>query len=180
MFEQLRLSGSVRRYIALETRLRTPLENSQALKPEARSIRIFELQLRNHPRWELRKASCGVYNCFGHVWASRRTALYYQKDVEAIFRDDGYRRLQAHEKPFQGDLAVYYDRSEQSIYHVGIVGELRRLVLTTGTDLAAPIPWVLSKWNDASGEVLHHINDVPFEGVQFTVRFWTDRPILRL
>jgi hypothetical protein len=45
------------------------------------------------------------------------------------------------------------------------------------TEESPRIPWVLSKLDSTSGEVLHHFNDVTFiEGVEHLVIFWTDRP----
>lgn len=57
-----------------------------------------------------------------------------------------------------------------SLYHVGMVFEFRE-VEATGRLKA---PWVLSKWDDVSGEVLHFWMDVPWANPR-TV-FQTERP----
>ena len=175
MFEDLWLLGSQERDIPLYTRLRSRVRNSQAQEPDDRSLQKFDRLLAQHRRWELRKAACGTYNCFGHVWASRRTAIYEQSEIEIIRRDDGYRLLGMNETPRPGDLAVYCDSQEQSIYHVGVVCELRLAVALDDRPQPATVPWILSKLDDASGEVVHHMNDMHLPD-GFTVNFWTDRP----
>lgn len=137
---------------------------------------MFERLVSAHPGWEIRKRACGVYNCFGHVWASRRTAVYEESEVERILADDGYRVLASAETPLQGDLALYALVAGGDLLHVGLVVELRRISSSGGSPLGHGAPWVLSKWNDVSGEVVHHVNDVPFPADEFSVAFWTDRP----
>lgn len=176
MFEDLLLLSSPERDIPLYTRMRRPVRNSQSTEPDDLARRKFARLLERHGRWEFRKPPCGTYNCFGHVWASRRTAVYDQADIEVILDDDGYRRFVAADVPQCGDLALYYDPSERWIYHVGVISELRHLFSPTGATLGFPVPWVLSKWDDASGEVLHQLEDVPWSENEFKVTFWTDRP----
>lgn len=175
MFELVRMLGSEEVSIVVETRERSRIPNSQAPAPDARAVAVFARLLQTHPTWELRKAACGYYNCFGHVWAARRTAIYEQSGVELIVRDDGYRFLASGEPPLHGDVAVYEDANHDSILHVGFVCELRRLSDPQGRPAGQPAIWVLSKWNDSAGEVLHHLNDVPWAADRFRVRFWTDR-----
>lgn len=175
MFERLKLGGSAEAGIGLETRQRTPIPNSQSPNVSSANLLKFQRLLGNHGRWELRKAACGLYNCFGHIWASRRTAIYEQSAVELILREDGYRRLRPEESPRHGDIALYYfDSQPRSLLHVGSVCELRRLVLNN-VETGAPVPWILSKWDDSLGEVLHHVNDVPWQEGEFTIAFWTER-----
>jgi len=176
MFELPHLAGSPASGIVLETRLRRRIRNSQAPDPDARATAIFRRLLASHRGWELRKPESGIYNCFGHVWASRRTAVYDQPGVEDILLDDGYRRLSSNESPVQGDIGIYYDSAGTSVLHVGLVSDLRRISSSTGAEVGAPVAWLLSKWNDASGEVLHHFRDVPWADGDFTLAFWTDRP----
>jgi hypothetical protein len=175
MFELLRLTGFEEGGITLETRLRNRVDNSQAAEPDEHAVRKFRYLLSLHRGWELRKAPCGIYNCFGHVWAARRTAIYEESGVETILRDDGYRALNSSENPRQGDLALYCDSVRGSLLHVGIVCELRGLVASDGTSVGIAAPWILSKLNDVSGEVLHHSKDVPYGKGNFELEFWTDR-----
>lgn len=176
MLEFLRFGGSSERRIALQTRLASPIPNSQAPEPDSQSIAVFQRLLSKHPGWSLRKPPCGIYNCAGQVWASRRTAIYEQEWYERILQDDGYRRLGVGEEPSHTDLAIYLMTDTGNILHVGIVTELRQLVQFGTSRSSQEIPWILSKWNDASGEVLHHFNDVPYEKNVWEVCFWTDRP----
>jgi hypothetical protein len=132
-----------------------------------------------HPAWELRNQACGIYNCFGHVWAARRTAIYDQPAVETVLRDDGYRKLSSSESTLHGDVALYFDTAHISLLHVGLVCELRTMVTPQGAPLGNPVPWVLSKLNDVSGEVLHRSKDVPFPygNDDVLLEFWTDRRV---
>lgn len=177
MFELPHLAGSRERGIEVQTRLAARIPNSQALEPDSQSVAVFERLLEKHPNWILRKRPCGIYNCAGHAWASRRTAIYEQKWYERILQDDGYRRIGVSEEPSHSDLAIYFILGSRQIMHVGIVTELRWVEHSGSSSSAGQrIPWVLSKWNDASGEVLHHVNDVPFGEGNWEVSFWTDRP----
>lgn len=178
MFELLGLAGSPEQGIALETRLRRSIENSQAADPGARSHALFSHLMSLHPNWELRKHSCGIYNCFGHIWAARRTSILDQPAIETILRDDGYRRLAPQEHPMLGDIALFYDPSGTYLWHAGLVSELRRLVTASNQQFGAPAIWVLSKLNEVLGEVLHNSNDVhsPYGADPITVVFLTDRP----
>ena len=174
MFEIVKLGGSRESGIALETRKRTPLRNSQAPEVDQTAIQKFQRLLQRYTGWELRKTACGLYNCFGLVWASRRTAIYDEPAVKNILQDDGYRELQNNESPSPGDVALYYDAQRKSILHVGLICELRQLYAGS-EESRQRIPWILSKWNDTSGEVLHHFNEVPWQPNDFTVAFWTER-----
>lgn len=175
MFELARLIGTAEPQIVLETRRGTRVRNFQAPDPGQRARAVFNGLLQSHPNWVTRKDPCGIYNCFGHIWAARRTSIYEQSEVDVIRRDDGYRDLQAAEAPRPGDLAIYLEPADSSILHVGLISELRYLSDAAGKQVGNPAIWVLSKWNDAAGEVLHHLKDVPWSADDFRVEFWTDR-----
>ncbi len=177
MLELLKLAGTREQGIGLETRRRRSIPNVQAPESDQAGMRVFARLLTKHPGWVLRKPPCGVYNCFGHVWASRRTAIYEQATVEVILSDDGYRPVAAHEAPRCGDLAIYRWAGSDSILHAGVVSEIRGLAAADGGPASGvALAWVLSKWNDTTGEVLHHCRDVPWPDSDFELRFWTDRP----
>lgn len=155
------------------------IPNSQAPGPDSRSLNLFNKLLRDHPRWRERKPACGGYNCAGHVWASRRTAIYGDDEGDdelwkLVLREDGYRMLKADEEPRSGDLVIYYVPAFRLALHVGMVSNIEHLSLT-GSPAAGPIPWILSKWSDSYGEVLHHFKDVPWT-FDPDISFWTDRP----
>ena len=90
------------------------------------------------------------YNCYGHVFASRRTALYNltADDVEGILREDGYEEVRADADIRCDDVVVYCDACGPT--HVGVITRL---------DQARQMPIVLSKFDDCSGEYEHPVDD---------------------
>jgi hypothetical protein len=92
-----------------------------------------------------------------------------------ILREDGYRRLSNGERKAPGDLVLYVEQTGDEILHVGTILQLRQGVAQD----AERIPWVLSKWDSKSGEVIHKAYDVPYEsqGIPFRIEWWTDRPV---
>ncbi|MBN1591187.1 MAG: hypothetical protein JW888_16865 [Pirellulales bacterium] len=129
--------------------------------------------------WTRRKPAVGGYNCAGHVWASRRTAILETEHWKTILRDDGYRRLAGTEEPHVGDLILYVDKADDKAdddyLHVAQIVELREGVTATSPQ----VPWVLSKWDSTSGEAIHNAYDVPYGRQEFTIdrEYWTDRPV---
>lgn len=172
MFELQRLSGGASRTIPLATRLGNSVANEVAPDPSEQHLARYAALLTKHALgWTPRKPSCGGYNCFGHAWASRRTSIYDDQSVRQILSEDGYRRTH---QPVQDDLALVVQDGD--IHHVGRVVELRSIV--TGSEA---IPWIVSKWNDWGGEVLHSVRDLPFDrshGFDVVVEYWTDRSTL--
>lgn len=178
MFGGVGLIGQKPIELKLETRLRHHIANRQGPTPGQESFNQFQLMLKQHPDWEVRKQPCGIYNCFGHAWAARRTGIYNDDiEVSTILNDDGYRMLHEGEEPVQGDVALYFDPSNGDLYHAGVVCEMRTGI-GVGKEPYKKVPWVLSKWHIVSGEVLHHARDVDFlfPGNGFKLEFWTDRP----
>jgi hypothetical protein len=175
MFEELKLLGSTERSIVVETRKGTRIENLLELEPGDMERRRYQLLLdRCGQNWRERKPATGAYNCAGHVWASRRTSILKPVCWQTILEEDGYRSLQDAETPVTGDLVLYADEEAGEYLHVGMIMEMRE-----GISRDAPkIPWVLSKWNSTSGEVMHHVHDVPYghQGITFKTDYWTDRP----
>ncbi|HEY2910873.1 MAG TPA: hypothetical protein VGI99_11545 [Gemmataceae bacterium] len=184
MFEAQRILGDTRRSIIVQTRAGTPIANEITLDPIEKQIEAFHQLAGKHPGWEVRKPPVGGYNCAGHVWASRRTGLFDDLDAAAltILKEDGYRLLSETEEPQRGDLVLYWEslNPRRSLYHVGVVFELRpSLQLAGAAQEVSPrrIPWILSKLDAFSGEVLHNMNQVYFyPGAQYSVEHWTDRP----
>ncbi|MBN1590373.1 MAG: hypothetical protein JW888_12735 [Pirellulales bacterium] len=172
MFEQARFLGPTESSIVVQTRAGTDIPNLVEVKPGYREIQLYGLLLKRFgANWIERKPASGVYNCAGHVWASRRTAILETKHWNTILRDDGYRKLAETEQPRVGDLVLYIDNVHGDYLHVGQVVELREGVSPTSPH----VPWVLSKWNSTSGETLHSAYDAPYE--QMRQEYWTDRPI---
>lgn len=192
MFEELRLIGSPDASIVLHTRRGRSIDNMIECEPGPRELGLYQNMVERHTAsgWRERRPATGVYNCIGHVWASRRTSVFGPNTelyVSMIFIDDAYRILNAQsENICIGDLIVYWasDASgmpRRSFLHVGVVIELKDG--PTGT--SQKVPWILSKWNSTSGEIFHHYNDhplldyVPFlerHKQKVDIEFWTDRP----
>ena len=175
MFEPARLLGPTEQSIVVETRKRRRIANSVEPEPGSREQHRYRTILsRFGGNWVERRPATGCYNCAGHVWASRRTSLHDPEQWRSILADDGYRRLPNGQPPAPGDLALYVDEKDE-ILHVGEVLEMREGLTPEG----AKKPWVLSKLDDQSGEVMHWDHDLlPLYRVQqFSPRieYWTDR-----
>ncbi len=174
MFEEARMLGSTERSIVLQTHRGRDVKNLIELEPGPAERRKYERLLQQYGTfWVPRKPSTGLYNCAGHVWASRRTGIFENGEWTKILEDDGYRQLPTGKGPQPGDLVIHRD-AQLGFLHVAMILELRPGV----TDASPRIPWVLSKWDSTSGEVLHHFQDVPFgkQGFVLVVECWTDRP----
>ena len=173
MFENIQLIGMRERKIVLQTRMGNSIKNDQSAEPGEQDIRRFDHIFAEHD-WTLRKKPCGMYNCFGLIWAARRTSIYDLNGVETILEDDGYRKLSAGEKPLFGDIALYlFPPPNAEIWHAGLVCELREFINLN----ISPVPWVLSKLNDVYGEVLHKAEDVHSPQEDCHLEYWTDRPM---
>ena len=173
MFDQQKLIGQNRRMLRLDTRTGQPIENEVAAPPTQQSLaREQRLATKFGANWEKRIGPCGIYNCAGLVWASRRTAIYEDAEWDKIYQDDDYRELKGSELPMPGDLAIY-SQSDVGYLHVGQVLSLEPVLLSAG----GLIPKILSKWDDASGEYIHHPMDVHFRDrfTDFQLKYWTDR-----
>lgn len=166
MFERIALAGSRPRSIRLDTRAGNRIVNEQSLPPDPQTVAIFERIRQRHGQWRLRKECCGTYNCFGHVWASRRTCIFESGEVERILEEDEYVRIDLVQAE-GGDVVTYRHAGSKEIWHAGVI-EMREL---TGGGF---VPWVLSKLNASKGEVFHPIDDVhaPFSWER---EIWTDR-----
>ena len=172
MFELARLIGTQQKRIVLQTRTGRNVENSQSPEPGAKINRAYENLLGDHFAWLNRKPACGIYNCFGLVWASRRTSIYDESEISKILTDDGYRQLENEIHLQPGDVVLYLRRTDKmhDTLHAAIVLKLEMI----GTSV---IPWVLSKWSDVYGEDIHALRDLP-KGEHYRdclVEFWTDR-----
>ena len=177
MFESILLAGPQSRSIVLQTHLGTDIQNEIALHPVPEHAQAKFDRLHNqHPNWQLRKPATGIYNCFGHVWASRRTAVYdnFDEYVLKVRNDDGYRVIdwRGEESPCPGDVACYWEQIDpyQNCFHVG------RVVQLVAQAKLPPAVFVLSKWDDTAGEVVHQATDYPKSFGNSRLEYWTDRP----
>jgi len=185
MFDKLLLPQPARQ-LALQAANGHDIANTVLPATTAADARKFELLVdaarrRGHP-WEVRKPATGGYNCTGHVFANRRTAIFegkggesFEEHVRLILKWDGY---QLTDQPIVGDVVLYWmDRRRIELLHVAVVCEVHRVFTGTGTATGAGMPHVLSKWDRGSGECLHHVRQVPANfGEDFDIQYWTDRP----
>ena len=149
--------------LALETRAGNRIPNRPRLEQvAARRKAAVELILRSHISAKVRSAT-GVYNCFGMVFANRRTWVDNDDGttVGVILRDDEYRRIAAQDVEL-GDVVIY--RNDDEVTHVGIVSDVNPL--SGGMT-------VLSQWG-ADGEYFHEIGDV-HPSLGRPQEYWTER-----
>lgn len=179
MFEQLLLSAPTARSIIVQTKIGNDVKNDIAPDIDDRQRAIYSLVREKHgARWTHRKPACGTYNCFGHLFASRRTAIREDPEIEQILLEDGYRQLNSNENICPGDIVIYRDRTDRMIVHGGVIMRLDTLAPgKIDLEQVATVPMVLSKWDDKSGEDLHQLMDIPFRGKGFDIycEIWTDR-----
>ncbi len=153
--------------LALQTRARRQIPNYLRVEqPPFRLRAAVETVRRDHPTARLRSAT-GTYNCYGLVFANRRTWVDgdNERNIQMILEDDGYRRLQSNETPEPGDVILYRRRSTGELSHAAVV-----MRIVPSVDLEVH---VISQWG-AHGEYFHRADDVaailgePRE-------YWTDR-----
>ena len=167
MFEQVSFFAPRSRSIRLDTRVGKAVDNKQSSPPDRQDVAIFERICQQHSQWRVRKPCCGTYNCFGLVWASRRTCIFESDEVRRILDEDGFRRIDL-AQAVCGDVVTYHHEGSKVIWHAGVI-EIREL---SGGGV---VPWVLSKLDPMKGEVFHPIDDVHAQ-FPWEKEIWTDRP----
>lgn len=156
----------------LETRQRRDITNQIEPEPDDGTVAYWRRELEKR-EWTCRKPPCGVYNCAGHVWASRRTGIHEWQEVQKILDDDGYSHIQLSECKI-GDLALYHRGGIRKWLHIAVIVDIREGV---GDSV---VPVFLSKWDSSSGEYFHQKAEVPFhEEVRqdYQVDYFTDRDV---
>lgn len=119
--------------------------------------------------WEKRfplipRSQASGYNCFGLVFAARRTCITDGNVVEkVIFRDDGY-RLVPEADVMVGDVVAYRKVKGSPIEHVAVV---------IGVDLMKAQIRALSQWGE-DGEYIHLVKDVP-DAYGSVIEYWSER-----
>ena len=167
MLQLANVVGTPERSIIVETKVGARIANYQAPPPGTRERDAYTRLRGSHPFWRNRRPAYGLCNCYGLVWATRRTAIE-DSQVPKILNDDGYRRLTQDETPMPGDVVEYVNDAIGRL-HVG-------LVVDSGSDVNPPQPVILSKWSDYLGEDIHRVRDVHFgRGLDHEIHYWTDR-----
>jgi hypothetical protein len=134
----------------------------------------YRLEREKHRDWSFRRPACGRYNCWGLVFALRRTGIYEEDAIRKVLRDE-YRSVAAadyNNDVMAGDVVLYALRPSRILAHAGLVVDVRHG--------SSPVPQirVLSKWNRWSGEDIHDVADVcvMMGRDSYSWEIWTDRP----
>jgi hypothetical protein len=152
---------SLRLYTRRNRFVRNERRGAASVERMTQAVKIMQ---QGHPNARLRSAA-STYNCMGLVFANRRT--WIDPDQWEIVRDDdGYRKLDASEEPFPGDVVLYREGAE--LTHVAVI-----TTVEPNLQQAAWAIEVISQWG-MDGEYLHEMTDVPrLLGVP--VEIWTER-----
>lgn len=169
-------TGTPKREIPLSTHLGTGIKN-ETMSPEFKptpSQRKAEERLGVMYR-RIRDPIAG-FNCFGQVFANRRTGIYGKiddVDLEQILSEDGYLEISESEL-HEGDVVMYYD--ERGPTHATRVWRFEEIRLDPKA-LPTRRVLALSKFNDMSGEYEHSIEDIRWASYtdQVTRRIFRDR-----
>jgi len=106
---------------------------------------------------------CSTYNCHGLTFASRRTQIWKDNDLEKILEDDGYIEVKI-ENVSPGDIVIYKAK-DNTFIHSGIVLSKDK---KEEAILLEPRPIILSKWGECH-EVIHKDNYCPYvDGTDIT------------
>lgn len=144
------------RALALETRRKRHVRN--VLRPEmppAFMADVVQETLKNHEDVELVSASA-IYNCYGMVFAARRSAIIDELEVKKILDDDKYEKLPWMPASWlPGDIVLYWSDELQNVTHAAVVVDVTPSVRSGEFEIK-----VQSAWGDV-GEYLHRIDDVP-------------------
>ena len=131
LFQGANILGSPPTKLPLATRKGNRIANEVIPDPDDAERHQADLFIKLFGKqWERRKPHLGVYNCAGHVWASRRTAILDEETIRLILTDDRYRRLRNDEQPLPGDLVLYWHAplaGKPMWLHVGMVCAIRIL-----------------------------------------------------
>jgi hypothetical protein len=154
--------------LPLYTRKRTFIRNVLRHEQPAEKLRAAaDLHRAQYPDIRLRSLTA-TYNCFGLVFASRRSALCDASQILTILRDDGFVRVEDRTDAQVGDVVLYRQQAQGEIHHVGIISAVRFDV----TNACRKVE-VLSKWGEF-GEYFHDEAMVPLIFGQLR-DYWTER-----
>lgn len=148
--------------IAVATHLGSDIPNEtgpQDLKPSGTTLqrdqRFAGFYVRHRP-------PIHGYNCYGLVFAGRRTGLFDELDIEQILCEDGFEMV-ADADAAVGDVVLYRDTRGEHL-HAAPILRFDRLLSTGDTQ----VPIVLSKFDSTSGEFEHRIDDSRWSGEPVT------------
>ena len=138
--------------IALSTSKNRPIPNSRRQERPPEAMRAaMEITLNGGADRKLRSLS-STYNCFGMVFANRRTCIEPDA-IPDILEDDGYVAIDSPAAVSPGDIVIY-ERSGE-ISHVAVVISNNPNCADGSSSIM-----VLSQWG-SDGEYFHDHSDVP-------------------
>lgn len=114
-----------------------------------------------------------TYNCYGLVFANRRTVIPFPEDVQLLLDDDGYQRITERSKVSVGDVIVYRSNPDTEIKHAGIIVEVNPRPVGQRIEFDFMI---LSQWG-FDGEYFHRESQVPERYGKHT-EYYSERRIL--
>lgn len=181
MFEAEILAGSAEKGVRVDTHRGTPIPNVIAPQAdEASKQRYDRIRKLYGKSWSNRKPATGVYNCYGMIFASRRTSIYDDENdtlIQRILDEDGYRKLSNQDEAVPGDIVLYRESKRNSILHIAMVMRREPLSRADGGVVAKEggACYALSKWSDRDGEDEHHIEHHCWTYLDVSKEYWTDR-----
>ncbi|HEX4416712.1 MAG TPA: hypothetical protein VH165_02385 [Kofleriaceae bacterium] len=151
-------SGTPTWSIPLATHQRTDIPNLTMEPALVLAGPRKQAEVRFHKYRQRRPPTAG-YNCFGHAFALRRTAIYDldRTLLDTILDDDGYAEV-ADPDIEVGDIVMYFDDRGEP-FHAGEVIRREPLLIGLSSAIASTVPIVLSKLDDISGEYEHKIDE---------------------
>lgn len=143
-------SGTPTWSIPLATHQRTDIPNLTMEPALVLAGPRKQAEVRFHKYRQRRPPTAG-YNCFGHAFALRRTAIYDldRTLLDTILDDDGYAEV-ADPDIEVGDIVMYFDDRGEP-FHAGEVIRREPLLIGLSSAIASTVPIVLSKLDDISG-----------------------------
>jgi hypothetical protein len=102
--------GQKRREIALATHLNSPIANETCSHEVAHSPARRAAEVKLEKLYPPRRPPTAGYNCFGHAFALRRTAIFDDDgtDIDRILVEDGFAPVSDNDAA-PGDVVLYSD-----------------------------------------------------------------------
>jgi len=172
-------SESLSRSIGLATHLGTDIPNLTT-DPTIRQNTLATRKERQFEVFKRLREPIAGYNCFGLVFASRRTAIYWDNDaqdeidLDQLLAEDGYGEIVSEDRWQVGDVVIYSD--DRGPKHAAVITRFDYIL--HGGDSRVPV--VLSKFGDLSGEYEHPMavttwDDFRFRSGALIIRVYRNR-----
>ncbi len=140
---------SDRRSIKLETKEGRWINNARRMELHPERMRAAEELCQSTCPGITTRSLSHSYNCYGMVFANRRTCIVDEREIGKILTDDGYRLVQNRAEVCCGDVIVYRKQEGGEIAHVGVIFVVNHNIKTGDREFV-----VLSQWG-GDGEYIH-------------------------